>query len=459
MQIRKNTKAHKSILQIVEECATRPDREKLVRLYITRAGHTLQQRISIDAIQGEADLLYDMTYQTVLNNLKSPNHQLYVSDDTPGIYYFHSSNKEWDETPFEFDDAVLKLFPSLPEPPATRKKEKAEKYVLPTAPKTKAVSPAKPAAKKKISEKKSSPAKKAEQQPNYRLKHKILFTNLDSIIFRHPQISKRDVLDYYDKVADHLLPHLKDRPITIYRYRGNGFSEYTTASSLVADKVELPDWIQTTGTNKEQLLLCNDRDHLFFFLEVGVVAFAHRLAKVKSPDRPDYVVITLGDDTEWPVLADAAHEAKSILDGLKLPSSIKWDGESHLHIYIPLDGKSDFETAHDAAKFICRLLKLKAPDLIILPSTENGYNKIWVNYVLNDETTGVVAAYSLAGNYPGVALPLSWDDITPDLKPGRFTVKEIVKLKKMPELKYPSKKVDARALLEKLEDLYGFLLE
>src|SRR5690606_22841365 len=228
---------------------------------------------------------------------------------------------------------------------------------------------------------------------------------------------------------------------------------------LVADKVELPDWIQTTGTNKEQLLLCNDRDHLFFFLEVGVVAFAHRLAKVKSPDRPDYVVITLGDDTEWPVLADAAHEAKSILDGLKLPSSIKWDGESHLHIYIPLDGKSDFETAHDAAKFICRLLKLKAPDLIILPSTENGYNKIWVNYVLNDETTGVVAAYSLAGNYPGVALPLSWDDITPDLKPGRFTVKEIVKLKKMPELKYPSKKVDARALLEKLEDLYGFLLE
>ncbi|HEY8510439.1 MAG TPA: hypothetical protein VIL31_00680, partial [Cyclobacteriaceae bacterium] len=217
MQIRKNTKAHKSILQVLEQCSSRPDREKLVRLYITRAGHTLQQRISIEAIQGEAELLYDMTYQTVLSNLKSPNHQLYVSDDTPGIYYFHSSNKEWDETPFEFDDAVLKLFPSLPEPPATRKKEKAEKYVLPTAPKTKAVSPAKPAAKKKISEKKSSSAKKAEQQPNYRLKHKILFTNLDSITFRHPQISKRDVLDYYDKVADQLLPHLKDRPVTIYR--------------------------------------------------------------------------------------------------------------------------------------------------------------------------------------------------------------------------------------------------
>lgn len=458
MQIRKNTKAHKSILQIIEDCLTRPDREKLVRLYITRAGHTLEQRISIEGIQGEADLLYDMTYQTVLNNLKSPNHQLYQSDEIPGIYYFHSSsNKEWDETPFEFDDAVLKLFPSLPEPPATRKKGKTEKYTLPTTPRTKPKTEPKPAAKKKVSEK--PPAKKEEKQPNYRLKHKLLFTGLDSLVFRLPQTSKRDVLDYYDKIADHLLPFLKDRPVVIYRHAGNGrLRQFANASSLAEDKVELPDWIQTAGANKEQLLQCNDRDHLFFFLEAGAVAFAPRPGKIKSLDRPDYLIITLGADTEWSLVAEAAQAAKSILDGLKLPSWVKSDGNSGLHLYVPLDGKRDFQIAHGAAEFICRLLKLKVPDLVALPDADNGFRKVPVGYNLNEKSAVALAPYSLAGSHPGVAVPMSWNDITPDLKPDQFTLERIMKSTRIPAFKMPTKKADARALLDKLEELYGFLL-
>src|SRR5690606_29296035 len=89
---------------------------------------------STAGIQGDAAIFYEMTYQAVLSNLQSTNHQLHLSDDVPGIYFFRSStNKTWDETPFAFDDAVKKVFAHVEDLPATRQKEKVGKYELPRA--------------------------------------------------------------------------------------------------------------------------------------------------------------------------------------------------------------------------------------------------------------------------------------------------------------------------------------
>src|SRR5688572_21446208 len=121
MQIRRNTKQFKTILAIVMECQSREDRRELVRIYITKAGHTISERINVEGIEGEAGVFYDMNYMVLLNNLNSPGHQLHLSDDTPGIYYFHNNlNKTWEEAPFEFDDAIKQEFASLPELPVTR---------------------------------------------------------------------------------------------------------------------------------------------------------------------------------------------------------------------------------------------------------------------------------------------------------------------------------------------------
>src|SRR5688500_19549625 len=112
-------------------CRDRPDRKQQIRQYITKAGDTIHERINVEGIQGEAGLFYEMNYQAVLGKLQSSNHQLLQSDDIPGIYFFHSSsNKAWDETPFEFDEAIKREFASLPELPVTRKKEKAEKFTF-----------------------------------------------------------------------------------------------------------------------------------------------------------------------------------------------------------------------------------------------------------------------------------------------------------------------------------------
>ncbi len=333
MLIRKNTKAFKTILEIAAACRDRPDREQLIRLYITRAGDAVRDRISVEGIQGEAKLFYEMNYQAVLANLRSSNHQLHQSDEVPGIYYFHSSsNKVWDETPFEFDESVKKEFSSLPDLPVLRKKEKAEKFVFP-APKAKMES--KPAGKEKAHTKKekgekSKSARVVElwpKQPDYKLKHEIHFTGLDRITLRESQLTKRNVLDYYNKIAEYLLPYLKDRPQVIRLQRdGQPLVASRNLESLVQNTVEeIPGWIRTAtvgkGKGQEQLLLCNDKEHLLFYVQIGCLEFnpchsrladvASAKAKVRPFEFPDYLLLTIeSPDYELAKAIDVALAAK-----------------------------------------------------------------------------------------------------------------------------------------------------
>src|ERR1051325_6893268 len=192
MQIRRNTKSFKTILEIITNCHTRADRRDLVRLYITKAGNSIKDRIPVEAIQGDTEFFYDLNYQAVLNNLTAASHQLHQSDDTPGIYFFHSLSKEWDETPFEFDLKINELFSSLPELPAVREKTTPKEFVSPTQ--------STPTPKKQ-KEQKSSPVVKqpimvvnrGPKQPDYKLKHDVLFTNLDKVVFRQENLNKKDV--------------------------------------------------------------------------------------------------------------------------------------------------------------------------------------------------------------------------------------------------------------------------
>jgi len=466
MLIRKNTKAFKTILEIVTACQSRSDREKLIRLYITRAGHTLEDRISIEGIQDDAQVFYEMNYQTVLTYLNSSNHQLHHSDDIPGIYFFRStSNKVWDEAPFEFDEAVKKEFTSLPELPVLRKKGKAEKFVLPVAkiktePKGKKEKTPPPKIVKAVEE--------DTKQPNYKLKHTLQFTDLDKVLFRQPKLSKKDVLDYYNKIADYILPYLKDR-ILFGRFqsdRGGASIEMNTGELFDDKSSPRPGWIQTSTVSKgkaqKEMFLCNDRDHLLFYAEMGCLEFDSGLSRMKSIDAPDYLVIAIdSNDPELEKVKDVALAAKEILTGLQLPSFVKTDGMSALHIYIPLDAKSKFDKSKNVVEYICKLIRLKIPTVTAMEGTDDDYGKVYLNFSLNEKGRALIAPYSLLpGQSAIVATPLSWEEINDKLRPEDFNPETIIqRLKKGgdPFEDLFKKKVNADALLGRLEENYSFL--
>jgi bifunctional non-homologous end joining protein LigD len=466
MLIRKNTKQFKAIVEIITACQSRPDREKLVRLYITKAGHTIEDRINIEGIQGDSEVFYELNYQTVLTYLNSPNHQLHESDDIPGIYFFRSSsNKLWDEAPFEFDDAVKNEFSSLPELPVTRKKGKTEKFVLP-------VSSTKTEPKKKSGSKQTKPkieikplkvADDEPRQPNYKLKHKFQFTDLEKIVFRQPKMNKKDVLDYYNKVAANMLPFLKDRMVTT-----RGSNGTTTLEEMVEDNLHTRhDWLQMASVpgnkSRKEIYLCNDGDHLLLYAELGCLEFDSGISKTKSFDSPDFMVIGLDSrDPELTKVKEVALAAKEILSGLQLPSFVKTDGMSALHIYVPLDSKSKFETSRKAAEFICRLIRIKVPAITAMEGDDDDYGKVYLHFSVNEKGKTLVVPYSLLpGQSAIVATPLQWSEINKKLRPEEFTPEIILQRLKRPGDPFEDifrKKIDVKSLLERLEENYSFLL-
>lgn len=447
----------------MEACKDRPDRSELVRLFLTKAGQTIHDRIYIEGIQTNADVFYEMTYQALLINLQSAGYQLHASDELPGIYFLRGSNKAWDETPFEFAEIIAKKFAGLAELPLTRKKETVQKYALPTP---KEISAAKTVGKKKLPEKtKSKVVAPVSKQPALHLKKPIEFTNLERLVFTQANLNKRDVLNYYDKVTDYLLPWLKDRVMWV-RQQSDTPTESTllNKNSWTVDTHVLPNWIQQRDVANQTCLLCNDRDHLFFYLERSYLEFSTGLSHLKSLHTPDYMVLAIDSPgSDLSPTCNVALVIREVLTGLHLPSFVKTDGHAGFHIYIPLDGKSDFKKSGLMAEYICKLVRLKIPDLVTLNAAdEMTYGKVSLNYSLNADGQSVTAPYSIVqGSQPTVATPLLWDEIQHDLRMEDFTSNSVLKrLDKTgdPFETFFKKKVNAEELLERLHDHYAFLL-
>ena len=281
-------------------------------------------------------------------------------------------------------------------------------------------------------------------------------------------MSKKDVLDYYNKVADYILPYLKDRVLSARLHSDRGDrNEELKPEDLFDDKSKpRPDWIQTAalslGKTQKQILLCNDRDHLLFYTEMGCIEFGSGLSRMKSFDAPDYLVIAIDSrDRELTKVKEVAIATKDILTGLQLPSFVKTDGMTALHIYIPIDTKGKFETSKNAAENICKLIRLKLPDITAMEGSDDDYGKVYLNFSLNEKGKSLIAPYSLLpGQSANIATPLRWDEIDDKLRPEDFKPEVILqRLKKEgdPFEDLFRKKVSADALLERLEENYSFL--
>src|SRR5690606_12053508 len=133
---------------------------------------------------------------------------------------------------------------------------------------------------------------------------------------------------------------------------------------------DIPGWIRITSSadsNSAQWLLCNDREHLLFYVQIGCLEFHAGCSKIKSSGSPDYLIIEVeSPDYELGKAVDVVLTLKQVLDGLQLPSFVKTDGAAGLHVYVPLDSQSDVKAGRQATEYLCKLVRLKIPDMITL---------------------------------------------------------------------------------------------
>jgi bifunctional non-homologous end joining protein LigD len=320
---------------------------------------------------------------------------------------------------------------------------------------------AKPAKKKP---EQADDASSSKNQSDYELKVgtvTLKLTNQNKIYFPYEGITKGDVVNYYNEVAEFILPYLKDRPESLNRYP-NGIKGPSFFQKDMSE-TKLPKWIKTqriySESNEEYIyyLLCNDKATLIHLANLGCIEINPWNSRIQSKENPDWVVIDLDpEDIGFKEVVNAAKEVHNLLEEIKVPSYCKTSGATGLHIYIPLAAKYDYDIAKEFAHVVASIVNERLPQttsILRLPKKRQG--KVYLDFLQNRKGQTLAAPYSARPKAGAtVSTPLDWDEVNAKLDPKNFTIRNTIKrLEKMGDIWKPviGKGVDINKALARLK--------
>jgi bifunctional non-homologous end joining protein LigD len=278
--------------------------------------------------------------------------------------------------------------------------------------------------------------------------HQLKFTNLNKIFYPKDGIAKRDVINYYDSVADLIIPHLRDRPLSLKRYP-NGIDEEFFFQKNAVDKV--PDWVRLEPIDSEHrgtpihYIIANDRATLLYLANLACIDQNPWMSRVGSIENPDFILIDL-DPLECPYdkIIEAALLVRKKLDALGLQGYPKTTGGDGMHIYIPLEPVYTYEQVRSFAEIVSILVINEQPDLFTTPRAvaKRKKGKVYFDYLQISTGKTISGPYVLRA-YPGgpVSTPLDWSEVRKGLTPDQFNIR------------------NARARFDKVGDLFAPVLK
>lgn len=242
-------------------------------------------------------------------------------------------------------------------------------------------------------------------------------SSLDKVFYPKTGFTKGAMLDYYARIAPVLLPHLKNRPITLKRYpdgvKGEFFYEKQCPSHA-------PEWIRTTPVSRSDgkiinYCLLNDKASLLWAANIANLElhpFTHMAA---NPQRPLALVFDLDPGPPANVLdcAQVAIWLRDFFAQLGLTSLVKTSGSKGMQMVVPLNTATHYDKTKAAAHAIAQALAGRFPDKVtseMKKSLRTG--KVFIDWSQNDDKKTTVGVYSLrAKETPAVSTPVSWDEV------------------------------------------------
>jgi bifunctional non-homologous end joining protein LigD len=257
--------------------------------------------------------------------------------------------------------------------------------------------------------------------------HELKFNHVTKLYWPEDKITKGQMLNYYYKVGEFIMPYLKDRPMSLNRFPG-GIHGQSFYQKNVTDKA--PDWAKTfdhvTDEGKvTKYLVATDEASLLWMNSLGCIEINPWFSRAQTPDNPDYCVIDLDPDKHtYDQVVQAALEVKKILDAIGVPAYPKTSGSTGMHIYIPLEAKYTYQQSQLFANIIVVLVHKQIPDFTSLERSIAARNgKMYLDFLQNRPGATIAGPYSLRPK-PGatVSMPLSWDEVKPGLTIQHFNI-------------------------------------
>ncbi|MBD3166634.1 ATP-dependent DNA ligase [bacterium] len=273
----------------------------------------------------------------------------------------------------------------------------------------------------------------------------------DKVLFPDSGITKGDLVEYYEKVADTLLPYLEERPVTMKRYPEgiNGFNFFQK------DKPDhFPDWIETETVPKEDgtvdHVIVNDLATLVYLVQQACITPHVWLGTRDDLRHPDRMILDLdppGDRTEdFALVREAALDLQAGFKAMELPLYVMTSGSKGLHLWTSLDRTADYDTVRGFGEQLAEALSDAKPDrYTVAKRKDQRKGRLFIDYLRNSYAQTSAPPYAVRAR-PGapVATPLDWNEVTSDLGPRRYTVKNL--LRRLGQKGDPWKGMERRAV-------------
>jgi bifunctional non-homologous end joining protein LigD len=241
------------------------------------------------------------------------------------------------------------------------------------------------------------------------------------------------VLHFYERISERLLPHLRDRPVTLERLPEGVTGAAAPHFWQKHTPPYYPAWIPRVELPSEQghsvsYILVNDQDTLLYLVNQDALTFHVWLSRIHNLDRPDFVLFDLDPGeaafTDVMVVAKQLHER---LQDEAVASFVKTSGKTGLHVLVPWEYRGGYAEARDWARQLARAVVAELPEVATLEARKaNRRGRVYVDVLQNARGHHAVPPYVLrAVPQACVSTPLAWDELTPHLHPQAFTLRTI----------------------------------
>ncbi len=258
------------------------------------------------------------------------------------------------------------------------------------------------------------------------LPEQVEITNPEKPLWPDVSYSKMDLILHLRKLAPYMLPRIRDKKLTLIRYP-HGVGDQSFYQKHRAEHT--PDFVDGIVENGEEFILCNTLEGLIWIGNQGTLEFHIPFQKASSP-YPDEIVFDLDPPSreEFYLAIQAAKIVKEMCDFLQIHSFVKTSGNKGLQIHIPIrEGSLTYEESRVFTEAVAKMLVNHHPELFTIERLKKKRgNRLYVDFVQHAEGKTIIAPYSPRATKEGtVATPLFWEEVTDDLTPTLFTIKNV----------------------------------
>jgi bifunctional non-homologous end joining protein LigD len=254
------------------------------------------------------------------------------------------------------------------------------------------------------------------------------------VLFPGDGITKGDLFEYYGEIAPVIVPHLKNRPFTMKRWReglkGGSFFQKQAPKGM-------PSWIKTRqfrtwpregGSRLVDFPLVNDRETLLWMVQMHCIDMNAWYSRVDKPERPDYVVFDLDPPESRNGFTQAirvAHLVRQALERLELDSYVKTSGADGIHVLVPIARRSTYADTYEFAERLSRALEGENPGLVTTEWLKKKRRGVLVDHRQNGHGKTIASPYSVRPKAGApVSTPLRWEELGEKVRPRDFGLRE-----------------------------------